>query len=189
MCTPTGIPFQVSYEGESLEIDALPGESILAAIERHQVSSKLGILTDPPSECRRGNCLTCTAAATLQPPEGIGEGKMVLSTALRSDDGLAPSLSEWIARRGYVLTCSTYVVGPGVDVELGVNHDAWQDVYKNRLESEETQLSARKALARVIRKNAEQNVDEWRRGTEQALLESPSAETGASSLTIDDQVV
>jgi ferredoxin len=172
-----------------MEIDALPGESILAAMERHQVSTKLGILTDPPSECRRGNCLTCTAAATLNSLKVGIEGKQPLSMALRSDDGLAPSLSEWIARRGYVLTCSTYVVGPGVDVELGVNHDAWQDVYKNRLEGEETQLAARKALARVIRKNAERNVDEWKRGTEQVLLASPSVEADESSLLIDEQGV
>jgi ferredoxin len=172
-----------------MEIDALQGESILAAMERHQVSTKLGVLTDPPSECRRGNCLTCTAAATLKAPEIGIEGKRTLSMALRSDDGLSPSLSEWVARRGYVLTCSTYVVGPGVAVELGVNHDAWQDVYKNRLEGEATQLAARKAFARVIRKNAERNVDEWRRGTEQVLLDSPSVETDESSLLIDEQGV
>ena len=172
-----------------MEIDALPGESILAAMERHQVSTKLGILTDPPSECRRGNCLTCTAAATLKLPEVGADDKQSLSMFLRSDDGLTPSLSEWIARRGYVLTCSTYVLGPGVNVELGVNHDAWQDVYKNRLEGEETQRAARKALARVIRKNAERNVDEWKRGTEQVLLESPSVVTDDSSLLIDEHDV
>ena len=58
-----GTTVTVSYEGQSCNIIVLPNESILAALERQSiyVQSQLTTLPDMPSDCRRGNCMTCAA--------------------------------------------------------------------------------------------------------------------------------
>jgi len=152
----------VSYEDRSCEVPVQPGETILAALERSGVSRDL-CLPEMPSDCRRGNCMTCTAQHLL--------GSKT-SNLVRGEDGLSPELSKQVAERGYVLTCSSYIEGDGVQLKLGENNQAWNAMYRLRLQEEETQRVARAAMARVIRKSAERNLDEWAKETEEIYEKS-----------------
>lgn len=82
-------------------------------------------------------------------------------------------MSRLVADKGYVLTCSSYVVAQssGLQLQLGKNHQLWQEVYASpgRFTTQDAQLAARSAMARVIRKSAERNVEEWALETEKVL--------------------
>ena len=54
----------VSHEGRSCQVTVHQGETVLAALERqapHLRRHLTGLPLDLPSDCRRGNCLTCAA--------------------------------------------------------------------------------------------------------------------------------
>jgi 2Fe-2S iron-sulfur cluster binding domain len=157
----------VSYEGQKCEIDVFPEETILAALERQsqRLKSQLTALPEMPSDCRRGNCLTCAASCTSNSTQP--------QNALVVRDGLSPAMSKLVADKGYVLTCSSYVTqsSAGLQLELGENHQLWKEVYASpgRFTTDKAQLAARAAMARVIRKSAERNVEQWARETEDVL--------------------
>jgi hypothetical protein len=150
---------KVSYEGISREILVRPNESILNAMERLNVAQDVG-LPDLPSDCRRGCCLSCSSRHL--------EDSMT-SHLYQETDGLSPHLSKEMAAGGFVLTCSSFVRGEGVHLSLAHNSEAWHAMYHTRIFSEEMQLSGREAMARVIRQNAERNIDKWIDETEQVL--------------------
>lgn len=161
----TSYPVTVSFDGSSCVIDVQLGESILAAMERHgRVAETLG-LPEMPADCRRGNCMTCAARhASDSNPTSLERG----------EDGLAPSLSRHVkkSKSAYVLTCSSFVKGDGVHLELAENDRIWNDLYRRRLESEDTRRVGREAMARVIRKHAERNRELWTEETEEMLRKS-----------------
>lgn len=155
----TNYTMQVSYEGQSCSISVQPGETILAALERSSNTSSL-CLPEMPADCRRGNCLTCTAS---HHPDSQKEN------IWRGEDGLAPCMSQCVSEKGYVLTCSSSIRGNGVHLNLGENHQVWDDVYRMRVQNEDSQRIAREAKARVIRKYAERNQIEWTEETEEVF--------------------
>jgi ferredoxin len=134
-------------------------ETILSALERSDVPLQLE-LPELPSDCRRGNCLTCTGRHT---------DKSRQSHLRRLEDGLAPCISEEVARMGFVLTCSSHVVGDGVKLELGENHNAWQAIYSDRLQNERAQVAGRAAIAKTIRQYDEAHYERWLQQTKAAL--------------------
>jgi ferredoxin len=162
----------VSYEGELFPVSIQRGqETILNALERqHQLSTRV----DLPSDCRRGNCLTCAARI-------LTEDSSVLQQHLRSTDGLSPTLSKFIREQGFLLTCSTYVLKKSNSeshptqsqpvLELGAYTGLWKKVYADRLVDEDVRVATKEAMARAIRRSAEDNIEEWTRDTERLLLE------------------
>ena len=68
-----------------------------------------------------------------------------------------------------MLTCSSFVVGNGLKIQLGEHDDVWNAMYKTRLEDEMAEHIGRVAKARVIRRAAESNVRKWTDQTERAL--------------------
>jgi ferredoxin len=154
---------QVSYEGRSCKTTIRPGESILAALERTRAADQLA-MPDMPFDCRRGNCLTCV---------GMHEPHSHTGNLVRGENGLSPFMSQQAEKRGYILTCSSTIVGDGVKLRIGANHQAWEELYRGRLEEEESQLTGREAMAKVIRLNAERNVERWADETEEILRKSP----------------
>jgi len=142
---------QISYEGRTCTTEISPGESILSAMERSGAADQLA-LPSLPSDCRRGNCLTCVGRHTPGSDE---------SNLQRGEDGLSPYMSDQARKRGYILTCSSTVRGNGVKLEVGRHDDAWEELYKTRTEDEETQRAGRAAMAKTIRMHAENHVDEW----------------------------
>lgn len=157
---------EVTYEGRSCQVPIYSNETILNGLERAQTNDLLAI-PELPSDCRRGNCLTCVGRHSIKSQE---------SSLQRGEDGLSPEVSRQISKKGYVLTCSSKVVGSGVKLELGENHNAWKEVYYNRLTDESTQYVARAAIAKTIRLSNERNLDRWAQKTEMALKQSGVAD-------------
>ena len=154
----------VSYEDQTTTIKVNQDETILAALERQSISDRLGMPTNMiPSDCRRGNCLTCTG--THASPRSRESNSVV------TDDGLSPHMSQWMRDKGYVLTCSSKVVGDGLELELelGANSLAWEEAYLTRLEDEHAKRVGWAAMARTKRKSDERNVPRWKRETEGVL--------------------
>jgi ferredoxin len=175
----------ISYEGDSCDITIFPEESILDALERQAriLKRQLPSLPELPSDCRRGNCLTC-AASFSDPKQALPE----LSTLVSTRDGLSPAMSRLVAEKGYLLTCSSYLNSTWsshhrptsshatLSLRLGENHALWQEIYASpgRFTTSQAQLAARSAMARVIRQSAERNLPEWAAQTEQLLQNTPS---------------
>lgn len=153
---------QVSYEGRSCEIHVRPYETLLAAMERTGAADQLS-LPSLPSDCRRGNCFTCSGRHV----DGSKKDSLV-----RGDDGLSPHMSREVEKAGYLLTCSSFVVSNGLKIRLGENDKVWNDMYKMRLEDERAVHIGRVAKARVIRRAAESNVPKWTKQTERVLDET-----------------
>lgn len=156
---------KVQYEGNSCDIEVRTTETILDALERWGAADTLA-LPEMPSDCRRGNCMTCSAKVTDNHD----------SLIVKSDDGLSPEISQQLIKSGYVLICSSYVQGDGLTLELGQNHKIWDIVYRQRFESESTRTAARAALARLLRRTAENNVEKWTREVEAILEKSGNEE-------------
>jgi len=117
-----GYYVDVTYENRKSKIFVQKEESILSALENAKISKTLCVST-LPFECRRGNCLTCVGKIT-------GEDKSVIR---QEEDGLEPNLSQEIRDSGYVMTCSTFVVGDGLKIELGLKDEVWDYVYRGRI--------------------------------------------------------
>ena len=185
-----GTTVTVSYEGQSCNIIVLPNESILAALERQSiyVQSQLTTLPDMPSDCRRGNCMTCAALIknnNNKSPSSRGNyDRLVIRN---EDNGLSPTISKMIAEQGYVLTCSSFLRSPHHDdpaitsnsssnvilqFELSVQTEIWNEIYDHRFTSPETETVARAAMARVLRQSAERNPQEWIQSTERILRQT-----------------
>jgi len=156
------------YENRSCDIRARADETILTALERNQGSlERLGLPNSIiPSDCRRGNCLTCTGT------HASVSSRLASGTAVVCDgDGLSPHMSRTIQEKGYILTCSTRVVGEGLQLNLGQNHEIWKDMYQDRLEREPTQDEKWAAMARSKRRTDERNKARWKNNMEELVQE------------------
>ena len=172
---------KVSYEGRTCSVDINEGESVLNAMERSpEVARRLGLPGGGmPSDCRRGNCMTCSAVHRDDSETGnLKQGGNGLTPAVSKRMLASPTAASSAPppQQQYVLTCSSYVEGEGVHLELGECDSAWIEAYKASLESDETRRIARESVARAIRKGAERNVGEWAERTEEVLRKTPRAE-------------
>lgn len=157
---------QVSFEGRSCDVPVRQDETILSALERSGAADKLS-LPELPSDCRRGNCLTCSARHV--------ENSETVSL-VRAEDGLSPYMSKQVEKSGYILTCSSHVVGDGLKLELGENHKAWDDMYRMRVEGESAKVAGWRAMAKTVRMSDERNPDRWVVETEAVLEEKKSVD-------------
>ena len=160
---------RVHYENRSCDIVARSDETILSALERNQLSlENLGLPNSAiPSDCRRGNCLTCTTT------HASGSSKTLVSDG----DGLSPHISQTIQEKGYILACSSRVVGEGLQLNLGENQKVWRDIYQDRLEREPTQEEKWAAMARSKRQSDERNQAMWEQKMEGLVQEKSSGES------------
>jgi ferredoxin len=147
-------------ESSLLRISVKAEETILNAVER-QVSWFV------PSDCRRGNCLTCAVSHA--------EGS-VQSNLIQDEDGLSPVLSEVLQQQKFILACSSYVVGNGVKLRLGRNYAAWNSIYNDHLtHCPDTQRICQEASAKAMRMAAEANIKRWLFKTENSY-KNPSSD-------------
>lgn len=70
-------------------------------------------------------------------------------------------MSNWIEEKGYILTCSSKVVGDGLELRLGENSNAWEEVYKKRLEDDHAKRVGWAAMAKTKRNSDEKNIPRW----------------------------
>ena len=189
----------ISYENQNTTITVHPNETILNALERHKQqqqqqqtfttatatetattqnnnSNFLSTLTSLPQECRRGNCLTCTARHLPQSNP---------SSIITIDDGLSPHIKTIIQERGFVPTCSSYVIDDGynnggngnddgsdtgVFLEIGVCDTVWDSIWGESLnDCRQGEKIRNEAMAKCMRKASEKNVSKWVEKTERML--------------------
>eukprot|EP00584_Thalassiosira_punctigera_P007813 CAMPEP_0172534728 /NCGR_PEP_ID=MMETSP1067-20121228/6991_1 /TAXON_ID=265564 ORGANISM="Thalassiosira punctigera, Strain Tpunct2005C2" /NCGR_SAMPLE_ID=MMETSP1067 /ASSEMBLY_ACC=CAM_ASM_000444 /LENGTH=289 /DNA_ID=CAMNT_0013319551 /DNA_START=46 /DNA_END=915 /DNA_ORIENTATION=+ len=168
-------PVQVRHQGHVATIFVRKDEPILQALERQSTlptnpkargendetnggKSSLA-LSHIPHECRRGNCLTCSSRI-----EETSETQNVLANV---DNGLSPTVASELARSGYILTCCSFVTGPGVTLELDQNEQVWDIVYRKRICDTNSKQIATEAQARLLRRVDEENVGKWKRRMEE----------------------
>lgn len=166
--SPSEYTITLHYENSSCNILARSDETILTALERNQVYLEgLGLPNSMiPSDCRRGNCLTCTgthASVSSQLASG--------TTVVCDGDGLSPHISKTIQEKGYILTCSTRVIGEGLQLNLGQNHKVWKEIYQDRLKEEPTQVEKWAAMAKAKRKSDERNQAGWKKELGELMLQ------------------
>ena len=71
-----------------------------------------------------------------------------------------------------MLTCSSYILGDGVELELDVCDDAWREIYTDRtMHDEEGERIRNEAVAKTIRMANEKNYYKWSKTTEKLLME------------------
>jgi len=164
-------PVKIQHQGHSATIFVHENEPILQALERQSAfsthcptvdvdggtdssdeSSSLA-LSDIPHECRRGSCLTCSSRIVQSNSQNI---------LANVDSGLAPTVASALAESGFILTCCSYVTGPGVVLELDQNDLVWDMVYRQRPSDEGSKQAALEGQARLLRRVDEKNVGEWK---------------------------
>jgi len=164
-------PVKIQHQGHSATIFVHNNEPILQALERQSTfstscsrkdvdkgedpsdaSSSLA-LSSIPHECRRGNCLTCSSRIVQSNSQNI---------LANVDSGLSPTVASAFTESGFILTCCSYVTGPGVVLELDQNDIAWDFVYRKYPSDEESKEAALAGQARLLRRTDEQNVEDWK---------------------------
>ena len=128
----------------------------------------------PPSECPRGNCLSCTAK--------LAPGS---SANLHTDDGTF--LCEEAVSEGYVLLCSSYPTGPGLVLELEKMSEACQIQYYDRFASPRAEDLRTSASAETITRWATRNPDEWMETTSEQFEDGDSGSSASTSTQQDRQ--
>lgn len=159
---PISYPLHVIHQGHKTTINVNRDEPILQALERQSTSSdQLSLaLSNIPHECRRGNCLTCASKIASDSNTNVQQEDINLVANI--DNGLSPTIASELAKSGYVLTCCSYVTGPGVVLELDQNNEVWDAVYRQRLTDGGTKQVALEAQARLLRRVDEENVGRWK---------------------------
>lgn len=168
-------PVKIQHQGHSATIFVHENEPILQALERQSAfstncapvtvgaekdsgrdssdeSSALA-LSSIPHECRRGSCLTCSSRIVQSHSQNI---------LANVDSGLSPSVASALTESGFILTCCSYVTGPGVVLELDQNDTVWDMVYRKRPSDEDSKKAALEGQARLLRRVNEDNVGEWK---------------------------
>ena len=150
-------PVQVIHQGRKTTINVHEDEPILQALERQSTIVDARV----PHECRRGNCLTC-ASKNAKAATSNTNHKNNCNLVANVDNGLSPTIASELTKSGYVLTCCSFVTGPGVILELDQNNEVWDLVYRQRLCDGDTKQVALEAQARLLRRVDEKNVEKWK---------------------------
>jgi len=184
-------PVQIRHQGRVSTIFVKENEPILQALERQSTFSRKSnrvkktleekggniesveensplALAHIPHECRRGNCLTCSSRV-----ETTSNTQNILANV---DNGLSPTIESELAKSGYILTCCSFVTGPGVVLELDTNDQVWDLVYRKRICNSESKQLAVEAQARLLRRVGEENVGKWKMQMEENWQSQDDAE-------------
>jgi len=156
---PDFFTVQVSYDGIQTDLEIMPNETILSALERSAVHDELSV-SSLPNQCRRGNCLTCT---------GCHLPNSAKSNVKNTDDSLSPPMSENLSDSEYVLMCTSSITGDGVKLELGRHDEVWDDMYSDKFKSSIAETIHSEAVAKSMRLASEKNRHKWVERTEKLL--------------------
>lgn len=157
-------PVQIRHQGHTATIHVQQNEPILHALERQASSTTsscneeinaLG-LSSIPHECRRGNCLTCTSRLLSTNNDNNTSNNIQPNV----NTGLTPAMDRELNKSSFVLTCCSYITGPGVILELEQNEAIWDEVYRARFDNMD-RLGA-EMVALQQRRVDEKNVGRWR---------------------------
>ena len=170
-------PVQIHHQGHVATIFVRENEPILQALERQSTipnnsndrdsslegqaieGGKSLSLSHIPHDCRRGNCLTCSSR--------IKTKSNTQNIVVNVNNGLSPTVDSELIKSGYILTCCSFITGPGVALELDKNDQVWDMIYRKRMCNNDTKKIALEAQARLLRRVSEENVGKWKRRMEE----------------------
>ena len=152
-----GYDVQIYHQGIQYTIFVRRNESILEALERQTI---LVPLSHIPHECRRGNCLTCSAK--VRSPKKTNTRDSHANILANVDNGLSPMVSSELAKSDYILPCSSYITGSGVVLELDQNDKAWDLIYRKRIHNIDTERLVLEAQAKLLRSVDEDNIHKFK---------------------------
>ena len=118
---------RLSQPGEDLRVDVtLPGSPpedghIFGDPSEPLLTQLESIGLRAPSDCRRGNCLSCAA-------------RLLPDSSFNYEEDPATFLCREARDAGYILTCSTRAVGPGLKILLEQQSEAFQIQFYDRFE-------------------------------------------------------
>ena len=158
------------YEEETVENI---NREVMKGEETTTFTSSLA-LSHIPHECRRGNCLTCSSRVISKTTNSNSANDNAHNTNILAniDNGLSPTMASSLTKSGYILTCCSYVTGPGVVLELDQNDKVWDIMYRKRIcddDIDDTKQMVLEAQARLLRKVDEENLDKWKRKIEEKV--------------------
>lgn len=160
-------PVTVRHQGHVATIHVRENEPILHALERQSITTSLG-LSNIPHQCRRGNCLTCAAHLTSSEEEEEDEEESTNynnNIQANVNTGLTPSIDRELTSNNYILTCCSYITGPGITLELEQNEIVWDRVYRERV-VENMGVLGMEMRAKQKRGVDERDVGRWRKRME-----------------------
>ncbi|GFH61863.1 hypothetical protein CTEN210_18339 [Chaetoceros tenuissimus] len=159
---------KLTHQSKTINVQIPSNQTILQALESQNVKDALS-LPDLPQDCRRGNCLTCSSRI-LQNKQGV----------VLQNDGLSPSMAQRIENENIVLTCSSFVKGEGIHLELGVCDDVWREMYGSSVPYEdlEGERIVQDAVAKAMRLAGEKNFNKWVVTTEKMLVNNNDDDDG-----------
>ncbi|CAM9777150.1 unnamed protein product [Discosporangium mesarthrocarpum] len=128
----------VELHGDHTTLKVYQGDTFLEAAEMAGLTVSY--------DCRRGNCISCAAKICED-----STSNLVTFAQERS----ATSDPE-----GYILTCCSFPIGPGVKLSLGRNAEMWED-FSKRFNDEETRDMLRQAEAETLRDYAQSHPKQW----------------------------
>lgn len=159
---------KLTHQSKTISVQIPSNQTILQALEQQNVKDLLS-LPDLPQDCRRGNCLTCSAK--------IKSGKVSLQ-----NDGLSPSMAQRIQKENLVLTCSSFIE-QDTHLELGVCDDVWREMYGSSVPYEdlEGEQIVQDAVAKAMRVAGEKNFNKWVVTAEKMLVDVDGEEFDGQS--------
>eukprot|EP01041_Mallomonas_annulata_P000445 gene445-799_t len=114
-------PVKFIFQGQEKEIIVPEDSSLLEVAEKH--------FSNPPSSCRSGVCSTCCAK--------ILTGKENIKLAVHG-------FTESIINAGFVCSCQTYAIGPGVTILLDQSDEVYEEQYGQYEQSYEMKFGKEK---------------------------------------------
>uniref|UniRef100_A0A7S4F9M2 2Fe-2S ferredoxin-type domain-containing protein n=1 Tax=Chrysotila carterae TaxID=13221 RepID=A0A7S4F9M2_CHRCT len=117
------------------------GQPVLLALEA------AGLL--PGSDCRRGNCLSCAARIINGAP---------FSLRVRDNTALCSEAHE----SGFVLLCSAYVCGKGLEIEVDMEGEVWELQYSKRFGHDPLLKQRRRLKPHFRREDVEEHLEHCR---------------------------
>mmetsp|Transcript_14292 Transcript_14292/g.48299 ORF Transcript_14292/g.48299 Transcript_14292/m.48299 type:complete len:176 (-) Transcript_14292:106-633(-) len=97
---------KLTLNGKTETITVSETENMLEAAER--------AFMDPPHSCRNGVCTTCAARVTA------GRDNLIMAVHGLGEEQIA---------NNFVLSCQSHIVGPGVELELGMYDTVYEAQY------------------------------------------------------------
>ena len=78
------------------------------------------------------------------------------------NNGLSQTVASELVDSGIILTCCSFITGPGVELELDQNDDVWDLIYRRRIFTLST-AAGLEAHARLLQRVDEDNAEKWKR--------------------------
>jgi len=150
-------PVEIIDEGRSCQVLVSENQPLLEAFEMAGLKQLY--------DCRRGNCLSCSTKMFPSSTQNYVTEVETEKGAIVTDTFLCNEAKE----QGFLLSCCSYVKGPGLKLELNKSDEAWYVQYVQRLDGDEAKTARLFARAKSMRIYSEKNIHAWIKNLEKSF--------------------